>query len=161
MKKLKLYNAIINITWYGLLALTVLLVLLLLFGYSSIDQFHLFGMDIDKNEPQLAFLIPFTFGVWAVMLYAFFLFKKVINNFKERQFFTIYNITHLKKIGLILISLSVISALVGRTASFMHYNHIDLTGQTLYPVLLGFFFIVLSEVFKVAKNTKEEHDLTV
>jgi hypothetical protein len=96
--------------------------------------------------------------------YALYLFKKVLDLFGKNKIFNDDVIKYLSRIGKSIIIGYFIMAL-----PYMIYGSFidnELTVQ-LSPreaglvIVAGLFFMVLSEVFSIAKNIKQENDLTI
>jgi Protein of unknown function (DUF2975) len=100
------------------------------------------------------------FGFWT---YALYLFKSVLGHFEKRQVFHEKVIVLLDQTGKAIL----IGFFINIAAEFL-YNTIILGKfsvgagtDTIFVLILGLFFTVLSEVFLMAKGLKEENDLTV
>ncbi len=167
MKKLNLLKTIVDYVW---LLSVIFYPFIILFGVM---------ITIDKDS----FDIPITIGSstidaattsgkialgvvilnFGVLLVALWYFKKLLQNFQKRQIFDAINCSVLNKIGTFIIIgalLYLVSDLCSKFAK--HQIGIELGyGPFLYLLALGLFFKVLSEVFKMAQNLKEENELTI
>ena len=73
-------------------------------------------------------------------------------------------ITSLKKTGNLLIVSGLISLLVSIIGEMYFKESVSISfglDQNLITICLGLFFLVLSEIFKIAKSAKQENDLTI
>lgn len=107
-----------------------------------------------------------TLGSVALTAFALRTFKETLTLFEKRVFFDVRVITQLAKTG----KAFVAAALVNITAEIVGMlfaptgPHIQVSftyGPTLILGGLGLLFLVLADVFTMAKNLKEENDLTV
>lgn len=99
-----------------------------------------------------------------LLVYCFYLFRKTLRKFQQRKPFDDFVIQAYGKIGkLMTISGITISVIV--FLSKMFYKgiieiHLGLTPY-VFIIVLGLFFMILSEVFLIAKTAKEENELTI
>ena len=73
-------------------------------------------------------------------------------------------ITSLKKTGNLLIVSGLISLIVSVIGEMYFNEKVSISfglNQHLILICLGLFFLILGEIFKIAKSTKQENDLTV
>ena len=167
MKKLYLLKAIIDFFW--IMALISFPLILLFIGYLLISDepfdipIKMNGVEITVLDLTTKIVLFFVTISYFVLLYSIFLFKKLLSLFQKRIIFDYDVIKYLNQIG---ISFVVSAFLVG-IPSLVYKIHTRKIGieigdsPFLYLVSLGLFFMVLSEVFKIAKTMKEENELTV
>lgn len=98
--------------------------------------------------------------------YALYLFKKVLDQFGKNRLFNDDVIKYLSRIGKCIIAGYFIMALPYMIyGSFIDNEitfNVKLSPREAIIVLgAGLFFMVLSEVFSIAKNIKQENDLTI
>lgn len=172
MKKLNLLKGIVDLIWI----LSIILIPLLLFfiiGLFFIDKFDDFTFKINGDTLQIVdfkskLLIAVSASSYFFVLYAIYLFKKSLAHFKRAAIFDDLVIANFKKIGNLLILSTLINGF------FMLIYRITYQSETsksikfelglspfLVTVLIGLFFLVLSEVFTIAKKAKQENDLTI
>lgn len=126
--------------------------------------FKLNGDDFAKiNGAELIITLLIIYFSYALTVYALYLFKKVLESFKKKRFFDDVVILSFNQMGKALL----LSWIIGILPS-LYYNLIDGSirisigfNDSLFIAGLGFFFIVLSDVFLMAKKQKEENDLTI
>lgn len=103
---------------------------------------------------------------YAFFIYAAFLFKNVLGLFEKKKIFHDDVIKNFSQTGKAII----IGGLITIGANFLYgvlvEQYIELSASldfdsSLFILGLGLFFIVLSDVFLMAKALKEENDLTV
>lgn len=126
--------------------------------------FKLNGDELaDINGVELIITLLIIYFSYALTVYALYLFKKVLESFKKKRFFDDVVILSFNQMGKALL----LSWIIGILPS-LYYNLIDGSirisigfNDSLFIAGLGFFFIVLSDVFLMAKKQKEENDLTI
>lgn len=99
-------------------------------------------------------------GFWA---YALYLFKTVLGHFNRQQFFHDKAVTMLDQIGkaiLIGFAFDIVPEFLYDAIRFGDLNF-EMNTYTFFVLMLGLFFMVLSEVFLIAKGLKEQNDQTV
>jgi membrane protease YdiL (CAAX protease family) len=103
-------------------------------------------------------------GVAYVLIYSFFLFRKTLRYFQKVKPFDQKVIRYFNTIGMLLSISGLTASVLTFLSRLVFKNSIEINlGITpyLFLICLGLFFMVLSEVFKVAKHAKEENELTV
>lgn len=109
-------------------------------------------------------IIVMGFGLY---VYSLHLFRKILLLFSKKKIFDNEVIVHFSKMGKYIwygLLMTVIPAPVYRlfTQSPINVNiDFNLISYFLFTGSLALFFTVLSEVFQMAKNIKEENDLTI
>lgn len=99
-------------------------------------------------------------------IFALFLFRKTLALFGKKKFFDVGVITNLDQIGKAIIAGCLLFYIPGylyenlREVLITSHQSDGIIGM-LFGFALGLFFMVLSEVFLIAKAQKEENDLTV
>lgn len=169
MKKLIILKSLIDFIWIvTCIPLIGVLIFLLVYMFIELDTIDiLFFENISfKESPngvkQLfgAIYILLAFGV----IYCFFLFRKTLRYFQKVKPFhdTVINNFHIIGFSLTIIGIIGIILLF---CSRIYFKNEFKTSFGVTPQLtlacLGLFFMVLSEIFKIAKLAKEENDLTI
>jgi EamA domain-containing membrane protein RarD len=91
----------------------------------------------------------------------------VVDHFQKRDIFNPDVIKHFNLIGKLIISSSLLSNLSLFIYNMVNQDHIELSlgfgsyDSFLISISLGLFFMVISEIFKIAASLKEENELTV
>lgn len=104
---------------------------------------------------------------FALYLYSLYLFRKILHLFSKRRIFDNEVIVNFRKIGLYMWYGLFITTLPGPIYRLFTQKPItinldfDVVSYILFTGSLALFFTVLSEVFQMAKNIKEENDLTI
>lgn len=106
------------------------------------------------------------FVAYMLFVYGIYLFRKVLKHFQKREIFHDNVILLLNRVGKLFLAASIVSVVVNLI------YHIYIEGKVNFVVdvgadsfliaaSIGLFFMVLSEVFSIAKNMKEENELTI
>lgn len=109
--------------------------------------------------------ITMTLGV-IVYLYVPYILSKVITNFQKGEIFSTYVIKNLNLIGKLIIIANIIFIVPPFIFDIVDGNKLNLfEGGDIVDLMIsvaeGFLFMAISEILQVAKNTKEENDLTI
>lgn len=167
MKKLNLLKAIVDFIWImSLIFLPLILILsiMIVIDKETFDipiTFATGTIDLSNGFGKIALVINvLNFGL---LLYALHFFRKLLGNFIKRMIFEDEICLLLNKIGNLVIMASIVQLFSDFTTKLSkHEVGIEFGyGPFLYLLALGLFFKVLSEVFKIAKNMKEENELTI
>lgn len=169
MKELNLLKTILDIFWV-LLILSVIGIFVLSIAYlttNDISPIIVKSTVIEKVDVYSKALI--VFQTMALFLFAMSIYylRKLVSSFYKMQIFTDAVILYFKRVGQTLIGYAVIS-----NGSIFVYNVVERTNSAinfsvgsydsfLVIIALGLFFIVLSKVFTISKNIKNENDLTI
>ncbi|WMI69236.1 DUF2975 domain-containing protein [Mangrovimonas sp. YM274] len=171
MRKLNILKTLIWYLWFfGALTLVLLIIAYINFLYTGNADFFIkvHGDPIGTYgstyvEYILAFLAIVSFAMFVRAVY---LFDKVLYYFKLLKPFDGYVIKNFSIIGKLfvmsgmvsVVPLLLFSAIVKRRIEFVSST----TASSFIPIIcIGLFFMVLSELFKIAKAAKEENELTV
>ncbi len=170
MRKLNILKSILDLFWFfsiiGVLTIIVFL------------PFYLFDSDIDipirikgqeiVSKTLFSKIIVFANVVSGILfVYSVYLLRKVVSLFQKREIFNDQVVHLFNLIGKLVISSSLISNVSLFIYKFIVKDHanlsIDLGGYDsfLISVSLGLFFMVISVIFKIAINMKEENELTI
>lgn len=166
MKKLRLLSTIADLAWYlSILALFImfgLFIYALIAGDDSIVTLH--GEYINLKDPWHLLLIGMGLSISLILLYALFLFRKVLSSFRGMQLFRIEVIDNLKRIGNLIMIAGVLSFFVDFLFDLKVHPEVSIKFipvQLVAYLVIGSFFIVLAEVFARGKELQEENELTV
>nr|WP_297308505.1 DUF2975 domain-containing protein [uncultured Flavobacterium sp.] len=178
MKILKIFGWLSHFLWASMLLLTIFFGVLV---YSEFTSSHsetwfieLMGKEI-QTESRKSYILTFMllcFAVYVMYFYAITLFNLCIRKFEKRIFFDESIIKRFKKIGIIFISNYIAVLILGKI--FTIHSEKNITSSTdfstnvlekldspLGSLMIGFFFLVLSQVFKEALKQKRENELTI
>ncbi|MDB9781719.1 DUF2975 domain-containing protein [Winogradskyella sp.] len=166
MRKLIILKSLIDFIWIvTCIPMIALLLFFSVFMFINPESLKaIFDFEVDGNlitAQFFAFLLIITcfFGIYCV-----YLFRKTLRYFQRVKPFHIDVIKNFYKIGYLLSIIGIGGTILFFTARLVLKSELKINlGMSPYVMLicLGLFFMVLSEVFKVAKQAKEENDLTV
>jgi hypothetical protein len=169
MKNLNILKSLVDFIWY-VTCIPLILIIPIATGYIFYDP-SIVNLALDITETQLIekrlWIQLYAIAILIIMLagiYSFYLFRKTLRFFQKRNPFASEIIKNYYTIGLILIACglgTLITSFIFRILLTSEIK-IDLGISThLILICLGLFFMVLSELFLVAKIAKEENELTV
>lgn len=169
MRKLIILKSLIDFVWI-VTCIPGLLLLAFFAVYMFIEPEALnIILDTDMSDIETSLVAVQLFGLVFITLgfvtiYCVYLFRKTLRYFQKVKPFHADVIANFYKIGYLLTGVGIIASVlifIGQLV-FKGVFKINL-GLSPYIMLicLGLFFMVLSEVFKVAKYAKEENNLTV
>ncbi len=170
MKKLHLLKTLVDLFWFFAVLSTVAIVIFVpMFLFSDkpldvpvkINGEIVTAMDMTSKLILLGFVLAYGF-----FIYGIFLFRKVLNHFSKREIFHENVIVLLNKIGKMFVIASIVSLVVSFVHRFYIENEVHVGVEVgadsfLIAASWGLFFMVLSEVFAIGKNIKEENELTI
>jgi len=169
MKRLPILQVLINI-------LFILSLIVVFFGLPFIIAvaflpghipFKINDKPVTDIDTEVILLMCLLYAGYCFFTYAIYLLKQTLFLFSKKVIFDDRVIKFLDQTGkafLIASVLWIIPPFVFRTISQGHVEAgLGFSGfdSGLFTISLGLFFIVLSEVFLIAKNIKEENDLTL
>jgi hypothetical protein len=167
MKKLKVLKWVVDILWIFSMPLVLLII-----GYSVAIFFidlgdlgiALSAINFDQNDRFSKVLFVVSILNYVLIIAALYFFRKVLNHFIRVKIFEGTVITSFKKTGNLLIISGLISLIISIIGEMYFNEKVSISfvlNQNIVTICLGLFFLVLSEIFKIAKNTKQENDLTI
>jgi hypothetical protein len=167
MKKINFLKAIVD--WLWIMSVVTAPIIIIFCGYLIISEeslgmpIKLNGLEINVMEFNTKILFLMTLMASGLIIYSLYLFKRVMFFFQSKNIFDSLVIKNLNKIG---INLTLSSLLFGIPSFIINVINKDVKLELgLNPFILlfalGLFFMVLSEVFEIAKNMKEDNELTV
>ncbi|MEC5164906.1 hypothetical protein RCH18_000628 [Flavobacterium sp. PL11] len=170
MKKLNFLKAILDLFWFfSVLSSIAIVVFVAMYLFTSNFNIpiEIKGQVINTNSIIAKVTVVANLVSGFLFLYSIYLLRKVVSLFQKKEIFTTIVIDSFSKIGSCIIAsalISSISVLVYKAVekSFTRIS-LDFGGydSLLIAVSLGLFFMVISEIFKIAKSIKEESELTI
>lgn len=170
MKKLNYLKNLLNFIYY-VSFLTILIMIVdyskLLFNHNEILPINISGIEFTTNDTTTKIVIFFVVISTLLSVYTLSLLRKVILHFIKKEIFSEDVILLLNSIGKCLIAVSLIKGIPLLVYKFIFSPIIIEKNQTHFTpfqfsgIGLALFFMVLSEVFKMAKELKDENELTV
>lgn len=167
MKKLNFLKAIVDFVW--IMSFITFSALIFLFGYIIFSNesiglpIKLNGIEIEVIDQKTKILLVFIILAAILILYSLYLFKKILKSFQRTKIFDIEVIKNFNTIGVLLIVSSITSGVPAFLIKLQKKGASFELGLNPFVMLfsLGLFFMVLSEVFTVAKKQKDENELTI
>jgi hypothetical protein len=166
MKKINILKAIVDLIWIFSMPL-ILLILGFSFAIFFIDfselNIKINTITFNKNDMFTKVLFSISALNYLLIIAALYFFRKVLNQFISVKIFEAAVITSFQRAGNLL-TLSGFISLAVSIISNMYRQKLTLElglNQHLIIICLGLFFLILSEIFKIAKYAKQENDLTI
>ncbi|MFD0964461.1 DUF2975 domain-containing protein [Pseudofulvibacter geojedonensis] len=169
MRKLTILKTIIDFLWIlSLMTLPfiILLIGITLFNNSLIGKYNLriYGLHIEEFTSTTKSLLILPMIAYMLVIYCIYLFRNVIKKFNELNVFNSSVIQNMNKIGITLIIIAFLNTIPSMIYKEIKHGSFEFgfgTSPFLITLILGLFFMVLSEIFKIAKTAKEENELTI
>lgn len=167
MRKLNILKAIVDFVW--IMSFITIPPLIALFGFILISNepigipIKLNGVEISVVDQQTKILLVFIILAALLILYSIFLFRKILRSFQRKKIFDLDVIKNFNRIGISLIIAALLSGIPAFLIKLLKKEVSFELGLNSFVMLfcLGLFFMVLSEVFMIAKTQKEENELTI
>lgn len=168
MSKLNILKAIIDFIWIismPIIPITILFIPFLFF-YDNLSGLNIKinGIELIANDVFSKILMSISVLLYLLIIYCIYLFKKVLLFFIRTKIFDLVVIQSFSKIGNILTLTGIIYFLISIVSKVYIEQKITLEiglNANLILICLGLFFIILSEIFKIAKKAKQENNLTI
>ena len=168
MRKLNILKAIVDFIWIVSMPIIPIIILLVpaLFFYDNLSDLNIKinGIELISNDVFAKILMSISVILYLLIIYCIYLFKKVLLFFTRTKIFDQVVIKSFSKIGNILTLTGIMYVVISfiSKAYFEQKLTIELSlNPNLILICMGLFFIILSEIFKIAKNAKQENDLTI
>lgn len=167
MKTVEILRKLINIYYYllviGFIGVTFLILIHFNNGKTA-DLRIIEGYDASNiGFGELLALTIIPFFIFLLFVRAVYLLKSTLKDLSEGNYFSDLVIKHFKKIGKLILICGLSYAMFKFVARLILLSDIrlGLDYSLITPIVIGLFFMFLSEVFAKAKETKEENDLTI
>lgn len=170
-------TTILTVITYAVLlsAVSILLNDLREFDLQQFKEFQNWAKTANKNEGWFTSKNAIKWSYYAIstglffwrayLIYGFTYFLSILSEVDKGHYFSDKNIKYFRKIGNIFIAYTInvlilrfLLALIGKS-SFNFFTEYKAEFTLLIPCALAFY--LLAEIFKHAKETKEENDLTI
>jgi H+/Cl- antiporter ClcA len=174
MKILNTLRTCIKIFYYlaliSLLISVVVIISIIFFqsGFSDVFTINFKEYSVESKWETVMLIItayiPVLVGFCAV-----YCLKKFVDDISLTNLFSEKQVVFLRKIGVNIIVYIIVSYVISfildviynRTTKIGFSYEDDLISNYFFILIIGLFFIFLSEIFKIAKQHKEENELTV
>ncbi|MBA4316849.1 MAG: hypothetical protein C0412_00460 [Flavobacterium sp.] len=167
MKNINILQKLIGIVYFFLLlelVKSLIFSVRILFGYNVKLPVIINGIELTFIDGYTKIAIVLLFIGLLFFIYSIHLLRKIIVYFLKNDLFNSEVIICFNKTGKSLLAsslLKVVSLGLFFAANQIQINQ-NLKLDTHFPLIcLALFFMVLSEVFKIAKKAKEENELTI
>ena len=168
MKKINILKSIVDFIWIITAPIGVPLILIfipLIFFYNfDYLNIKIQGIELIVQSLFSKILIAILLLNYLLIIYSLYLFRKSLRYFLNAKIFDVFVIQSYRKIGIVLLIsgiISFITSIVG-TLYFEQKFTVELgLSSNLLLIGMGLFFMILSEVFIIAKSAKQENDLTI
>ena len=167
MKKINILKAIVDLLW--IFSMPVILIIVgFSFAVFFIDigdlNIEINSINFDQNVLSSKILFIISTLNYLFIIAALYFFREILNNFIRIKIFERTVIIGFKKIGNLLIVSGLISLIISIIGTVYFKQKVSISfglNEYLVIICLGLFFLVLSEIFKIAKYAKQENDLTI
>ena len=167
MRKIKILKTLVDLIWIFSMPI-VLIIICFSFAVFFIDlsdlDIKLNTIHFNQNNVYSKILFVISALNYLLIIAALYFFRGILTKFTRIKIFENSVITSFKKIGNLLLISGGLSIIVSIISQIYLEQKIALElglNQHLTIICMGLFFLVLSEIFKIAKNTKQENDLTI
>ncbi|MFT5214433.1 MAG: hypothetical protein ACI9WV_002163 [Patiriisocius sp.] len=167
MKKINILKAIVDLLWiFSMPVVLIIIGVSFTTFFVDLSDLNIELNTINMNQNDLFSKILFVVSSlnYLLLIVALYFFRKVLTNFVSVRVFEEVVISSFKKIGNLLTFSGFISLIISIIGKIYFEQKVSLEfglNQHLVLICLGLFFLVLSEIFKIAKNAKQENDLTI
>ena len=170
MRKFNILKALLDIFWvFSIIGVigTIIFIPFYLFDSDMNIPLKINGQLIDSQTLFSKIIVIITIFSALLFLYSVYLLRKVITMFQKMEIFNDEVVRLLNLIGKLIILSSIISSVSLYIYNSVENKHANLSldfggsNSLIISIILGLFFMVVSEIFKIAKNMKEESELTI
>lgn len=168
MRKLIILKSIVDLV----LILTIPTIPFILFfiPYSFIsDSFNIIPFKINGQEVEIIdfgtkIILALMLCSYLILIYCLYLFRKILRSFRSVKIFDILVINNFNKMGYLFIIYAFLTGFPSIIYRLLYHKKITVEfglNSFFLMLCLGFFFIILSEIFKISKKMKDENELTI
>ena len=170
MRKLNILKTVLDIFWvFSIIGVigTIIFIPFYLFDSDMNIPLKINGQLIDSQTLFSKIIVMVSIFSALMFLYSVYLLRKVITMFQKMEIFNDEVVRLSNLIGKLIILSSIISSVSLYIYNRIEDKNVDLTldfgasNTLIISIILGLFFMVISEIFKIAKNMKEESELTI
>ena len=167
MKKINILKTIVDLLWiFSMPVVLIIIGVSFTTFFVDLSDLNIELNTINMNQNDLFSKILFVVSSlnYLLLIVALYFFRKVLTNFVRLRVFEEVVISSFKKTGNLITFSGFISLIISIIGKIYFEQKVSLEfglNQHLVLICLGLFFLVLSEIFKIAKNAKQENDLTI
>lgn len=168
MKKLSILKTIVDLFW--ILSIPFIPIVLLVIPYilfvdnSNYLDIHISGFRIKTIDFPTKILIITKMVSELILIYCVYIFGRILEYFQRNKVFDEFVLKNFNKMGVLLVVSSFIMGIPSILYEVFYAENVTITFGFIPFILLlclGFFFMILSEIFKISRNMKEENELTI
>ena len=168
MKKLQLLKSVIDLFFLLAFVATAGMVLLVpVFMMEDKFPLRISGREIETGTWPVTILLVLTLSGSVAFLYGVYLLRRIVALFRKLVIFDDEIIALLRQTGRVFLFSILLTDIppfiydmVKHPAAGIEFSNNGF-GSFLFSIALALFFLVLAEVFRIAKRMKEENELTV
>ncbi len=168
MRKLKILKTIVDMLW--VISIPILLILIItiptIFFIEDLSTFEIFNIKIPSIEKSIyvkLFIIPILIS--GILTYiSVYYFKQILEDFIHVKIFSEKVINYFSKIGKLLITSGVLLIIGKSGITFFRASKFEIQlmlSPQILCICFGLFCLVLSEIFKISNQIKQENELTI
>ena len=170
MRKLNILKTVLDLFWIFSIIGAIGILIFLPFYLISNDMdiaIKIKGQEILNQNAFTKVIVLINIISGFVFLYSIYLLRKVVGLFQKREIFKMEVVRLFNLIGKLIVLSSIISNVANFIYNMVEKNHLGLSidfgsyDSFLISVSIGLFFMVISEIFKIAMNIKEESELII
>lgn len=168
MKTISILKKLINIYFYLLVISFIALAIIPIIQYKKgkFGTFHIFSDNYDMSNlsfGKFIFVILIILVLLVIFIRAIYLLKNCLNDLHNGNYFSELVVNNFNKIGKLFLIYSVCSYVFAFIFRFFLLNSINfgIDHSLILSVIMGLFFLFLSEAFSKARNTEQENELTI
>ena len=170
MRKIDFLKRLVDFTWY-FICIPVIFVCLIgiiqaITNNNSQNFLLLIDIEVFKEQPEYYVRIFVLIYCLLVLIgtYSIYLFRSTIKYFMKEKPFHENVINNFNRIGRLLVFLGIASIVLIFISGLLFFGKFKFSlgaNPYFFIICFGVFFMVLSEVFKIAKKAKQENELTI
>ena len=168
MKKTQILKIIVDIIWIvtapiGVPFILVFIPIILFYDFANLEM-KIMGIELLVQSTFSKTLAILSLLNFLLIIYSLHLFRKTLRYFLNTKVFDVFVIDSFRNIGNILTISGVVSTFLSVTGSLYFDQKLRMElglNSNLTLIGLGIFFMILSDVFHIAKSAKQENDLTI
>ena len=160
MRKIYILKAIVELLWIVTMPIILLipLMIFLIFNYdlNDLDFFKINDISLSVSTLLGKVIISILLLSYGFLIYSLYLFKKTLRYFLQLKIFDNYIIISFHKIGVLLTIWGMLTSILTFFSRLYFKQKIVFSiglNEHIVVLCLGLFFMILSEVFKIAKNS--------
>lgn len=170
MKNLNLLKTLVDVFFFiGVLTVVTMLIITPIYLINPENSIPIMvsGQELSGTDVATKVVVVFTGVSSLFFLYAIYRLKQVLGLFMKREIFTEKVVTHFKSIGKCIVASTLLTTIplflynISIQQNIKYEFNFGGFDSFLMSISLGLLFIVIGEIFNIAKNIKEENELTV